>query len=349
MATRGPALLRIGAVWHYRFQRDGARIQRTTRETDRNRAEEIAWCAYGGRQQVPTLAELAEKWEDAHKPIVSDGHIRSVDTFRRRHLYGLGNTRIDRIRTEDVEAARAKHLGGHAPDTANHWLRILKLLFGWAVKRDLIPVVPWKVKGLKVQKKPRVILPVAKAAAFLVEVDQAAGKRTCIGTAVRLMLGLGLRESEALSSRWEWIDWERSIYTPGITKGREAVALPMPGWLVDHLGARKDTEGLIVRSPRGGAYCPGSTRTTILKASAAAGVPGLSPHRLRGSFATLLSEGGTPVQTIQRMLRHKDVKTTVGYCETDMTRVVAVQEAIAKKMGFNWREPGEVRDGGLHE
>jgi site-specific recombinase XerD len=87
----------------------------------------------------------------------------------------------------------------------------------------------------------------------------------------------------------------------------------------------------------------------IIKASNAVGVPGLSPHKLRASFATLLSEGGTPVQTIQRMLRHKDVKTTVGYCEIDMTRVVAVQEAIAKKMGFNWREPGEVRDGGLHE
>lgn len=346
---KGPALIRIGLIWHYRFQRDGVRIQRSTHETDWNRASQVAWDAYGGRQTVPTLATLAESWGDVHKPIVSGGHRRSVDVFRRRHLYGLGDVRIDRIRTDDVEAARAKHLVGHTPDTTNHWLRIMKLLFGWAVKRGLIPAVPWKVKSLKVQKKPRVILPVAKAAAFLAAVDQAAGKRTGIGTAIRLMLGLGLRESEALSARWEWIDWERSIYTPGITKGREAVTLPMPGWLVDHLEPLRGPHGLIVHSPAGKPYGPGSTRSVILRANAAAGVPGLSPHRLRGTFATLLSEGGTPVQTIQRMLRHKDVKTTVGYCEIDMTRVVAVQEAIAEKMGFKRREHGEVRDGGLHE
>jgi integrase len=257
--------------------------------------------------------------------------------------------RIDRIRTADVENTRNLHLDGRAPESANHWLRNLKLLFGWAVKRDLIPSVPWRVKMLKVQKKPRVILPTAKASAWLAAVDQAAGKRTGIGTAIRLMLGLGLRESESLSSRWEWLDPERSIYTPGITKGREAVALPVPGWLIEYLEPMKKTEGMIVRTPRGRPYCPGSTRVTIKKANAAAGTPGLSAHRLRSSFATLLSEGGTPVQTIQRMLRHKDVKTTVGYCEIDMSRVVAAQNEIARKMGFSYLNPAVPHDAGGRE
>ncbi len=348
---RGPAVFRVGsAVWHYRFQRDGVRIQRSTHETDRNRAEELAWSAYGGLQTVPTLAELAEKWEIAHESTTSPEHRRSVCIFRRLHLYDLGEMRVDRIRTEAVEEARNLHLANHAAATANHWLRILKLLCNWAMKRDLIRTVAWRVKPLKVQKKPRVTLPTSKASAWLAAVDAAAGARTGIKTAIRLMLGLGLRESEALSSRWDWVDWERSIYTPGITKGREAVALPMPAWLVDHLEPLKTPQGLIVVSPRGGSFSPQATRSTIIKANRAAGVVGLTPHRLRGTYATLLSESGVPVQDIQRVMRHKDSATTIGYLELDQSRTILGQEEIARRMGFKSdkrQDTGDLRDGGV--
>lgn len=340
--TPGPALIKVGGVWHFRFQRGGVRIQRSTRETVRARAEEIAEKAYHGESPDITLGNLAEKWVQVHAPTVSPAHIRSVEIFRRLHLYDLAGVPIGRIRTEAVEQARNGHLAQHAPASANHWLRILKLLFGWAVKRDLLPAIPWRVKLLKVQKTPRVILPTAKASAWLAEVDAAAGARSGIKTAVRLMLGLGLRESEALSSRWEWIDAERSIYTPGITKGREAVALPMPQWLVEYLEPLQASSGLIVRSPKGKPYCPGSTRTTIARANAASGVVGLTPHRLRGTYATLLSESGVPVQDIQRVMRHKDSRTTMGYLEMDLSRTVKAQERIAAKMGFKWRKTGEV-------
>jgi integrase len=263
--------------------------------------------------------------------------VRAVATFSRRHLYALGKMRIDRIRTEDVEAARIRHLTGRSPATANHWLRILKLLFHWAFKRDVIDRIPWKVKMQKLQKRPRTILPVAKASEWLAAVDQAVGKRTGIATAVRLMLGLGLRESEALSARWEWVDWERSVYTPGETKGREAEPVPMPEWLAEYLTSRRyldRPEGLIVVGPHRGQYNPGCTRGVMKKANASSGTPGLTPHRLRGTFATLLSEAGVPVQDIQKVMRHKDPVTTMGYLELDVSRAAKAQGEIAKKMGF---------------
>lgn len=350
----GPSLFRVGkaGIWHYRFQRDGVREQRSTHETDRNRAEAIAWGAFGGLQPVPVLAELAETWVSAHQSTLSRSHIRSVEIFRRLHIHGLGERRIDRIRTQDVEEARARHLVDHAPASVNHWLRNLRLLFHWAVSRGLVEGVPWKLKALKLQKQPRVILPTAKAAQWIAAVDATSTKRKGIRTAIRLMLGLGLRESEALTARWEWYDEARRTFTPGLTKGREAVVLPVPGWLVDYLEPLKETEGLIVRSPRGGSYCPGSTRATIKKANTDAGVVGLTPHRLRGSYATLLSEAGVPIQDIQRVMRHKDSATTLGYLELDQSRTILGQEEIARKMGFvtaKRRETGEVRDGGLHE
>jgi len=339
---RGPQLFLVGRIWHYRFQKDGIRIQRTTRESSLGKAEKIAWSAYDGEPEVPTLSRLARMWLDVHETTASSAHIRSVEVFTRRHLYHLGEMRIDRIRTEDAEEARGLHLEEHAPNSANHWMRLLKLLFRWAVNRELIPAVPWHLGMFRVQKRPRVILPVAKASEWLAAVDAAAGARWGLATAVRLMLGLGLRESEALSARWEWIDWERSTYTQALSKGRESVPLPLRGWLREHLEPRRVPEGLIVVSPSGGRYCAGATRALVAKASGAIGMKGLTPHRLRGGFATMLAEEGMSVPDIQDLMRHKDARTTLGYIERNLDRAVGALDRIAGRMGMG-RENGEAR------
>ena len=338
---RGPKIFLVGSTWHFRYQRAGVRIQRSTGTSDRGRADQIAWADYLGEEMAPTLGEHAKKWLEVHEPVVSDAHWRHVRTFSKQYLYGLADLHLDRIRTEDVETARNLHAEGRAPASVNLWLRILKLLFNWAVKREVISHVPWQVKQLKLQKKPRATLPVSKIAEWLAAVDRIAGKRTGIATAIRMMVGVGLRESEALGSRWEWFDAARGFYTPGKTKGREAVPVPVPGWLVEHLALIRRPHGLIVESPRGGTYSPGSTRAMVLAANEACGTPGITPHRLRGTFATLLGSMGVPINDIQMALRHKDVKTTLGYCENDMGRVAIAQEEISRKMGMPRRENGD--------
>ena len=80
-------LFRIGTsrTWHYRFQVAGVRVQRSTREMIKKRAEPIAAKAYqdavvraNGGQPVPTLRELAAAWLEVHRPVASSAHIRSV-------------------------------------------------------------------------------------------------------------------------------------------------------------------------------------------------------------------------------------------------------------------------------
>ena len=338
----GPSIFLVGRIWHFRFRRKGVRVQRTTGTSARVRAEQIAWAEYCAEKMIPILRELVASWGQAHEMVVSDGHRRGVLSFGRLHLGGMGAIRIDRIRTEDVEDARNRYLKHHTQASANTWLRYLKLLFGWAVKRGLIDHVSWRVGRIRTQKKPRALLPAAKASRWLSAVDRITGKRWGLAAAIRMMVGAGLRESEALSARWEWIDFDRETYCPGKTKGREADPVSVPGWLMRFLEARRRTEGLIARSPRGGSYSKGSTREVILQANEESGTPGVSPHRLRGTYATLLSEEGTPIQDIKRTLRHKDIRTTEGYLETDMDRVREAQEGIARRMGFG-RKKGEER------
>ncbi|RQS00226.1 tyrosine-type recombinase/integrase [Burkholderia sp. Bp8991] len=334
-------LFRIGKVWHYRFQIDGERRQRSTMETDRQRAQEIAERAYRqaqlwarGSKTIPTLRELVQQWIEVHQATASAAHVKVVETFVRLHTYDLGDLLIDELTTERVERARVEHLRTHAPASANQWLKVLRLLCNWAVRRGVLPSVPFNVRGLKVQKKPRTILPTTLAQAWIAAIDEREGDSRGIRTAVRLMLGLGLREAETITARWEWLDVERRLYTPGRTKGREADPIPVPGWLVEYLLPDRVPAGLIVCKPDGRPYPPGFTRRAMLSANAAVGAPHITAHRLRGTFATLLSEAGTPVQSIQRALRHKNLTTTAAYLEVNMDAVAEGQRQIAERIGF---------------
>ena len=333
------SLIRIKRVWHYRFQINGVRVQKSTRETLRNRAELIAAKAYEAAKfaarnsiPVPTLSELVDYWIDINSPVSSAAHLKSIRTFKKLHLYDLGDKKIDSITTEDVERARNKHLDNHVPDSVNHWLRILKLLFLWAVRREIIAERPWKVAMMSVQKKPRMILPIASAKQWLIVIDEQNKRTPSVSIAVRLMLGLGLRESEAGGARWEWIDWERKTYTPGVKKGKEAQPIPAPDWLIDYLRPFSQTSGLIAPKTPGQVYKPGYSRKSMRHANAEVGIKGITPHRLRGTFATLLSEQGVPIQTIQRVMRHKSPMTTMTYLETNLELASSAQEIIAEKM-----------------
>ena len=335
------ALFKVKSVWHYRFQIGSARVQRSTRERVKTKADPVAQRAYDealqrerGRAPVPVLRQLTADWLKVHAQVASVAHRRSVDAFRRLHLYDLGDLPINEITTERVELARNQHLVDHKPATANHWLRILKLLANWAVKRGLIAALPWRVRMLKVQKRPRSILPFAAARAWFAAVDVATAAEPSAATAIRMMFGLGLREGEAAGARWEWVDWQRATYTPGVTKGREAEPVPLPKWLAEHLAPMRRAEGLIAAKKSGRRHPPGFARTAMRQANAACQTLGITPHRLRGTFATMLSEAGVPIQTIQKVMRHKSPMTTMAYLEKDLDTAATAQAEIAEMAGF---------------
>lgn len=93
---RGPSLFRVGQVWHYRYQLDGQRVQRSTRETLRLRAElvaEDAWEAAKlrarGQEPEPTLREL----------VAATGSSRRGFSCTRRRFTCQGIWRIIRRRS----------------------------------------------------------------------------------------------------------------------------------------------------------------------------------------------------------------------------------------------------------
>ena len=57
-----------------------------------------------------------------------------------------------------------------------------------------------------------------------------------------------------------------------------------------------------------------------------------------------------PIQTIQKVMRHKNPSTTMAYLEKNLDIAVQAQGRMAEKMGFTpRRETGEDQPGKPHE
>lgn len=104
----------------------------------------------------------------------------------------------------------------------------------------------------------------------------------------------------------------------------------MAGWLREHLKVQCQPTGLIVAKPDGKAFASGFARQAIPRANDTCAIKGITPHRLRGTFAALMSEAGVPIQTVQRVMRHKSFTTTMGYLEKNLDVAVQAQERISQ-------------------
>jgi integrase len=283
------------------------------------------------------LGKLVELWIDAHTLELSPSRIETMRTFGRLHIPTLLGLYLRELSTRKVEEARNDYLASHSRHSTNLWLNCLNSLVGWAVRCRMIRQKPWVVRRLKVQKKPKVQLPVRQAAAWMAEVDRLTPEDEGLALAVRLCLGLGLRVNEAVKARWEGLDWERKIYTPPDVKDRGSNPRPVVDWLLAELRPFQ-TSGFMLPIRPGHPINDKRVRYVMSKANQILGLPNITPHRLRGTYATLLTVAGVPIQDVQHALGHASILTTQGYLEVDVDRVRSGQISIAEWLNLPGRK-----------
>ncbi len=132
---------------------------------------------------------------------------------------------------------------------------------------------------------------------------------------LELMYGCGLRVPEALNLKRQDLDFKGRIIHIRNSKGGKDRLVPIPVKLSNklsfYLRLRDDENPYVLPSRRGGRLCIKSAQEIVKAAARKAGIrKSISLHTLRHSFATHLLEQGVRIRIIQRLLGHKDIKTT---------------------------------------
>jgi integrase/recombinase XerD len=151
---------------------------------------------------------------------------------------------------------------------------------------------------------------------------------------VMLAYGAGLRVSEACRLRVDDIDPKRMLlHVRHSKRGRERHVMLSPKLLATLRAYWKATR------PAGPYLFPGrvahrllrreSVSRAIKKAAQKAGITGrVSPHTLRHCFATHLLDAGTDLRTLQVLLGHASLKSTMAYLHVSAARVQSVQSPL---------------------
>lgn len=171
-------------------------------------------------------------------------------------------------------------------------------------------------------------LPRAVGSAEVVDLLRACDRRRTIGRrdyAIMLLLArLGLRGGEVVAMRLGDIDWRAGELTVR-GKGRRRERLPLPAdvgeALASYLQRRPPSPSpqLFLRSvaPFIGLAGTGALRGVLERACARAGLPYVSPHRLRHTTATEMLRAGADLAEIGQVLRHRSSVTTAVYAKVD--------------------------------
>jgi integrase len=155
--------------------------------------------------------------------------------------------------------------------------------------------------------------------------------------ALRLLMFTGWREKEALTLRWDAIDFSRGIVTLEDTKaGRSTRALPNPALAL--IAEQPKLEGCPYVFP---GKVDGKPLQEIQRlwysVRAAAGLEGVRLHDLRHSVASFAAAQGHSLYLIGKLLGHKDQRSTARYAHLaeDARKAMAdsVGAAIAEALG----------------
>ena len=132
-----------------------------------------------------------------------------------------------------------------------------------------------------------------------------------------LLYGCGLRVGEVLNLKMADIDQERMVLTVKEGKGNKdrqvGIDEGILSIILDYYNQALPDEYLF-KGQFGGQYSNESINTFLKYYAKKAGITKrIHAHKLRSCYATHLHEGGVEARTIQKLLGHKNIKTTDDY------------------------------------
>lgn len=148
---------------------------------------------------------------------------------------------------------------------------------------------------------------------------------------ITLMLGLGLRVSEACSTNVEQF---RSETLPIKGKGGRHEAMPLPPEIVKVVMSTGRDSGPVAVRKDGNRMDRRTAYRLVKKVAAKAGVEDASPHDLRAAYITAALDEGLDIYKVQDMARHASPATTELYDRARRRRMNDGNAVVAGLLGL---------------
>lgn len=289
-----------------------------------------------------TVGEWSAQWLDGLSHLKPSTKERYAGIVRRHILPRWAAVRLGDVTHSHVQAWVKMLMADRAPATVRKVHRVLSLILDLAVQDGRLVRNPAAGVGLpRIVESERRYLTHAQVHALadacaaprpeLISKHRRHSERTndeyrlivlfLAYTGVRFgelaalrvgRLDLGRRRAQIVES----VTLVNGVQVWGTPKGHERRDVPLPRFLVSALAAHvsgKDADDLVFCGVRGG----GALRATVFRragfnqAAAEIGMPGLHPHELRHTAASLAIASGANVKVVQKMLGHKSATMTL--------------------------------------
>jgi integrase len=216
---------------------------------------------------------------------------------------------FEKERAKDVNPRTGKPI---SKATINRGLAVLSHMFTFALKKRLIAAHPMTRYGrLRENEKALRVMTLEEERRL---VQKVMDENLVIGCYVGLLGETGLRKSEGLKLKWDYVDIGRRMLTVEVSKNGRTRQVPLSDYALELWGRVPKTEKSPfvflwpatkqpVRDPRH-AFFDGRVR---------AGLEWVGFHDLRHFRATQWIMRGVDIRSVQGLLGHRNIKTTERY------------------------------------
>ena len=255
-------------------------------------------------------------------PHTIDCYVRQVALFARYFNRSPELLGPDEIRAYQLHLVHERKLGW---GSFNQAVCALHFLYLKTLGKD------WNIESIPFAKQPKkvpLVLSQDEVRAVLEAITNPQNRVIAM-----ILYAAGLRVSEAVSLRIADIDSKRMLLHVIQGKGRKDRLVTLSPVLLYHLRCHYQRY-----RPRSWLFPSRTypdrhvTRDAVAQAIAAvrhavAGKP-VSPHTLRHCFATHLLESGTDLRTVQALLGHASISSTVIYTHVTRKRITAIESPL---------------------
>jgi len=274
------------------------------------------------RNRNMTFAQLAEEFTRNWQGW-SEGTWRSTGPTVRKLSEEFGDLLLSKITARSIDGYLARRADeGRLEASHNRTRSCLSTMFACAVRWGYIRHNPVdSVRMLREQEKEPRPYDEDELNRLMVELPINARE------VAEVALDTGMRKGELGSLLWDHVSFERGMVHVVGTKTKKVREIPMTQRVREILtGLDSDNRA----GPVVSLQVFGTRAVQLLKAVQKAGhrahVEGANVHRFRDTFCTRLADRGVPIDRIQKLAGHTDIRMTLRYTKT---REAGLREAIA--------------------